>query len=465
MIQTERILALNQQPPREGKYVLYWMQASQRVHFNHALEYAVERANELKLPLLVGFGLMADYPEANLRHYHFMLEGLRETQEKLIQRGIKLVIRRGRPDEVALELAGDAALVVCDRGYLIHQKRWRDNVADRASCPVTQVEADVVVPVELASDHTEFAARTLRPKILKHLPEYLIDLSETTLQRDSLGLRSAGLKLDNLGKLLKNMNLDESVPPATLLRGGTAAGQAVLRNFIDYELANYHINRNRPETDSVSYMSRYLHFGQLSPVWIALQVRDSKKGSAADRDAYLEELIVRRELSYNYCHFTPRYDRYESLPVWCRQTLARHRTDRRPVRYRPAQLEACRTGDPYWNAAMREMIATGYMHNYMRMYWGKKIIEWSPTPERAWRVALYLNNKYFLDGRDPVSYANIAWLFGRHDRPWKERPIFGTIRYMSAEGLRRKADPEAYIEKIRRLETGDIAGRGNSLAR
>jgi len=194
-------------------------------------------------------------------------------------------------------------------------------------------------------------------------------------------------------------------------------------------------------------MSAYLHFGQISPVDVALRVRDAD-APAADKDAYLEELIVRRELGMNFCQFTPAYDVFESVPAWARRTLDAHRKDKRASTYSRAELEAAQTHDPYWNAAQREMLLTGFMHNYMRMYWGKKVLEWKATPEEAHADLLYLNNKYFLCGRDPVSYSNVSWIFGLHDRPWQERPIFGTVRYMNDAGLRRKFDMEAYVRKV-----------------
>src|SRR5512135_2025636 len=197
-------------------------------------------------------------------------------------------------------------------------------------------------------------------------------------------------------------------------------------------------------------MSRHLHFGQISPLYVALQIREAGSHNE-DRAAYLEELVVRRELAHHFVHFTEDYDRYTGLPGWARATLDEHRDDERPHLYTQAQLDAAETRDPYWNAALREMKHTGYMHNHMHMYWGKKILEWSRTPESAYRVVLELNNRYFLDGRDPASFANVAWIFGLHDRPWPERPIYGTIRSMTAGGLERKAAMAAYVDRVAKL--------------
>jgi deoxyribodipyrimidine photo-lyase len=448
-IEGERIRRLNDCPERPGRYVLYWMQQSQRAEFNPALEWAVGQANAVRLPLVVGFGLTDGYPEANLRHYRFMLEGLRETGESLKGRGIALVVRRGDPAAVALELARDAALVVCDRGYLRHQREWRERIAGEAPCPVWEVEADVVVPLETASDHAEYAARTLRPKLHRLLPRFLRPLPRVPLERDSLRLDLKGEGLEAPEPLLDRLRLDRSVPPVThFFRGGTGEAKRRLGELLG-EFRGYAEDRRRPERDRVSHLSKYLHFGQVSPVWAALEV--GKAVPAEDREAFLEELLVRRELAQNRAWFTPDYDRYESLPRWARETLAAHADDPRPHLYEDEALERAATHDRYWNAAMREMRYTGSMHNAMRMYWGKKVLEWSPTPEEGFYRTLRLNNRYFLDGRDASSYANVGWIYGLHDRPWGRRPIFGTVRCLAASGLERKCDIDAYVERVDRL--------------
>ncbi len=450
-IQEERIQHLNEEEARDGSYVLYWMQSSQRAEHNHALEYAIQRANDLSQRLLVVFGLTDDYPEANLRHYTFMLEGLKDVQEALKQRGIKLVVRLGPPDEVALEAAGEASLVVTDRGYMRPQREWRKNAAEKAGCQVIQVESDVVVPIELASDKAETAARTLRPKINKHLDHFLAGLGTTPIEKQSANMEADGLDLSDIDSVLEGMDLDRSVEPlGHLYRGGTTEAKRILGDFIENRFDSYTGNRNQPQTDDVSHMSKYLHFGQISPVYIALVVKNSK-ASEENKDSYLEELIVRRELPINFVYYTPDYDSYSCLSRWAKETLEEHKDDVREHVYTRRQLEDSETHDEYWNAAMREMRHTGYMHNYMRMYWGKKILQWSNTPEYAYRTTLYLNNKYFLDGRDPNSFANVAWIFGIHDRGWTEREVFGKVRYMSAGGLERKAKPEQYVEKVNAL--------------
>lgn len=466
MIHDTRLQTLNPLPGRPGEYVLYWMQASQRAEDNHALEYAIRQANTLGLPLVVGFGLTADFPEANLRAYVFMLEGLRETQVELRRRKIALVVRRGSPPEVALELAAGAALLVVDRGVLRVQKAWREEVARRAPCRVVQVESEVVVPVEVTSDKEEYAARTLRPRLHRHLEEYLQPLAVTRPRHSSLKLGLESLDLADPEALARSLGVAVDVPPSPLYRGGAQEAHRRLQRFVEQGLAGYEADRNEPWKDATSHLSPYLHFGQLSPLRLTLTVlehcgdplqvlallprreTESTVPLVAGAVGFLEELLVRRELAWNYTHYNPRYDEYEALPPWARLTLQRHATDRRPYLYSLPQLEQAQTHDPYWNAAMQEMVWTGYMHNYMRMYWGKKVLEWTADPAEAYARLLYLNNKYFLDGRDPASFTNVAWCFGKHDRPWQERAVFGTVRYMNAAGLERKFDLSRYLARV-----------------
>ena len=448
-IQKSRIQFLNDAPAAKGRYVLYWMQQSQRPDYNHALEYAIQQANRLGQGVLVGFGLMDDFPEANLRHFTFMLEGLKETRSILAKLGIKMVIQKGPPAEVALKLGCNASLIVCDCGYLRHQKSWRNQVAQQAACRVVQVESDVIIPVRVVSNKAEYAARTIRPKIHKHLADYLIDFKPTTVKKSSLNLSVRGVNLENIDAVLQKMKIDHNVPSVTdFFKGGSSQAKQTFKIFLHRRLAHYVNNRNQPQTDDISHMSPYLHFGQISPLSLALQINCVGSHLQAAKDSFLEELIVRRELAMNFANYAPHYDSYQCLPNWARLTLAEHKKDPRENVYTRRQLENAQTHDEYWNAAMREMRYTGFMHNYMRMYWGKKILEWSKTPEHAFRTTLAINNKYFLDGRDPNSYTGVAWVYGVHDRAWFERPIFGKIRYMAASGLERKCDIKGYIKKV-----------------
>jgi deoxyribodipyrimidine photo-lyase len=454
VIHGERVQALTDEKARAaGQYVLYWMQHSQRAEMNHALEFAVREANHLRLPLVAVFGITQRFPAANARSYAFMLEGLRETREALRRRGVQLVLRLEPPVDAVLRVARDAALVVTDRGYLRIERSWRERVARRVPCSLIQVESDVVVPVETASGKEEYAAYTLRPKIHEHLDAFLVPLEETPLERSSLGLLDTGLALQDLSALLEQMRINRSARRVDSFRGGRSRAQALLDDFIAHKLAHYPDGRNDPSQDCVSHMSPYLHFGQISPLEIAMRVRqadvESHQGRA--KEAYLEELIVRRELSVNFCTYNPRYDTLACLPDWAWETLKDHLDDAREHVYDREAFEAGRTHDPYWNAAQQEMMHRGKMQGYMRMYWGKKILEWSRTPEEAFQIALLLNNRYELDGRDPNSFAGVAWCFGKHDRAWAERDVYGKVRYMSAGGLERKFDIDAYVRQIEEL--------------
>ena len=453
MIRSEGVLPLNRrQIPADRPYVLYWMQSAQRAASNHALEYAVRQANLLRKPLLAYFGISERFPEANERHYRFMLEGLRETRTELEKRGIRLLIRRVSPETGARELAAFAALVVVDRGYLRVERAWRDTLADGADCPVIQVETNVVVPVQTASSKEEYSAATFRPKILRVRDVFAQALQEEKVLVPSLGLNPSPdmFELSDIDAALGLLNIDRSVGSAGT-RGGTVEARRLLRVFLLEKLAGYGDMKDDPGGDLTSGLSPYLHFGQISPLDIMLDLSDAP---AAQREAFLEELVVRRELSMNFVFFNPQYDAYESLPAWARATLEKHGSDLRPYIYTRDELENARTHDPYWNAAQSEMVLTGRMHGYMRMYWGKKILEWGRTPQEAYSTALWLNNRYSLDGRDPNAFAGVAWCFGKHDRPWGERDVFGNVRYMNAKGLERKFNMRQYLQRVALLNTG-----------
>jgi deoxyribodipyrimidine photo-lyase len=451
MIQKERIRFLNAKDPKKGDYVLYWMQASQRTESNHALEYAIRQANEVRQPLVVFFGLTDRFPEANERHYTFMLEGLAEVDQELKKKGIRLVIKTVSPETGAVEMSRRASLAVVDRGYLKIQKAWRIKAAGEMECPLVQVESDAVVPVEEASAKEEYSAATIRKKIQAKLKDYLVPLKEHKLLKDSLSLGFETVELEDREKVLACLGIERDVKRTPFFRGGTAQARKWLQAFIKNKLDHFSDLRNIPTADYLSHMSPYLHFGQISPLSIALKVSEA---SSPGKESYLEELVVRRELSLNFIRYNDRYDSFEGIPSWAQKTLKLHEADPRPSVYTREELEAARTHDPYWNAAQLEMVRRGKMHGYMRMYWGKKIIEWSRAPEDAFATALYLNNKFELDGRDPNGYAGVAWCFGKHDRPWQERQIFGNVRYMNDRGLLRKFDADRYVKMIEQLKVG-----------
>lgn len=441
MIQKERIKVLNKHDNiTRPEYVLYWMQASQRIPYNHALAYAMDEANRLNLPLTVCFGITNDFPEANLRHYKFMLEGLLELDDELKKMGINFLVSVSNPPELAVRLSKKAALLVCDVGYTKIQVQWRKLAAKKAHCPVIQVESDVIVPVEEASQKEEYSAATIRPKIKSAMTKYL-----TGLKQRRMNVRQKMHHSLNIEKILSGLKIDRTVRPSMFYKGGTSQALKKLKEFKTKKLAKYEELKNDPSLNYMSELSPYIHFGQISTLQIAMELKDLPQ---KDKESFLEELIIRRELAINFAHYNSEYDNYRCLPDWAKKTLNEHKKDKREYNYSLQKLEEARTHDPYWNAAQDEMVLTGKMHGYMRMYWGKKILEWSKTPEQAYRTALYLNNKYELDGRDPNGFAGIAWCFGKHDRPWTKREVFGTVRYMNDKGLERKFDIKKYVKKI-----------------
>lgn len=452
MIHPDRIQALNFKPLQtQGRYVLYWMQAAQRIKQNQALAYALAQANQMDLPLLVYFGLKSDYPEASARVFRFMLEGLKELEDKFREMGVLFLPLETNPTEGALALAGQACLLVTDRGYLKHQRQWREEAARACPCPLVQVETEAVVPVELAYPKEAYGAHPLRRKLLPLTEVHLTALDMPPVKKPSLDLNLGLDKLDlsNPHAMIHKREWPVWGDPSLDIIGGESIAIHKLETFIARDLDNYALLKNDPGRGKTSGLSPYLHFGQISPITVALAILKYPGESAR---VFLDELLVRRELSMNYVHYNPQYDQYAGLPAWALVSLEAHRRDPREYRYELSQLEAGQTHDPYWNGAQKELVRTGIMQGYMRMYWGKKILEWTEEPDQGFQIALRLQNKYALDGRDPNTYAGVAWCFGKHDRPWSERAIFGKVRYMNEAGLKRKFDMQAYLDRLE----GDI---------
>ncbi len=435
--------------PADSLYVLYWMQASQRTRYNHALELALNEANRRDLPLVVSFCLTPSYPDAQLRHYKFMLDGLKDVADDLQKRGIRFLLLLGDVPAEIVRVGKNAAILYTDRGYLPHQVQWRSIVARALTCRVVQIESDVVVPVSMASNKREYAARTLRPKITAQVSSYLSPLERVPARSECYDGEIEGTfdprKID-----LANVTprIDSTVAPVQDVHGGMRRAAELLERFVTQRLDRFALDRNDPIATATSELSPYLHFGQISPIEIILEAENALGKEHESVEVLKEELIVRRELAINYVTYEPAFDSYNALPSWARETLDDHREDDREYLYEFEEFNAANTHDPYWNAAMNEMKSTGRMRGYMRMYWGKKVLEWSESPERAYEILLTLNNRWFLDGRDPNSYANVGWIFGLHDRPWGERPVYGKVRYMNANGLRRKFDIEEYVRRF-----------------
>ena len=442
-------------PDPDGRCVVYWMQRTQRGIDNHAVDLAVKAANLLGLPLVVYFAGISNFPHANLRHYAFLNQGLPDIEADLAARNISFVIRRA-PDESHERFLADAraAFVIGDENPMREPERWRKALASRIKTPFWTVDADVVVPSKLM-EKAQYGAYTIRPRLYRLLPEYLHPHENLKAERE--WKRPRGFYSDSVHEDITRgwKELDRSVGPVDEWKGGTHAALKRLPMFIGRMLKDYDAQRNHPETDGTSCLSPYLHFGHLGPVTIALAVEAATKANPklqAARDSYFNELIVWRELAVNFVRYTPNYDSAECAENWAKATIAEHARDEREHLYSLRQLEQAQTHDDLWNAGQIQMVRHGWMHNYLRMYWAKKIMEWTPNVATAMKYAIYLNDKYLLDGRDPNGYAGIAWaILGKFDRAWGERPIFGKIRYMSGTSTGKKFDSKRYIQQMRSL--------------
>jgi deoxyribodipyrimidine photo-lyase len=444
---------------RAGKCVVYWMQRSQRGIDNHAVNIAVAVANELKLPVVAYFAGIANFPHANLRHYAFLQQGLQDIEADLAQRGIGFVMRRAPHESHERFFADvDAAFVVGDENPMREPERWRERIADHCAtmlhAPFWTVDADVVVPSRLI-DKAQYGAYTIRPRLLRALPEFLVPYENP---RAVVPWRKPKeLKVDSLTEDITRgwKSLDRSVKPVAFWHGGTHAAQARLKHFVTHLLRDYGSERNKPDTDGTSCMSPYLHYGHLSSQSIALAVKAAVEADntlAEARTSYFNELIVWRELAVNLCLYRKDYDAVSCAENWARATIAEHDKDEREHLYTLDQLDRGETYDELWNAAQMQMVRHGWMHNYMRMYWAKKIVEWTPDAATALKYCIHMNDRYFLDGRDPNGYAGAAWaILGKFDRAWGSRPVFGKRRYMSGASTARKFNTKSYITQVRAL--------------
>ena len=434
------------QPDPEGTCVVCWMQRSQRGIDNPALDLAVEAANLLRKPVLVFFAPVPFYPHANLRHYRFLNEGIEDIAASLAKRNIGFVLRR-YPDHSLLRFCDEVrpALVIGDENPMREPEAWRRTAAKQLKVPLWTVDADVIVPTKLL-EKAQYAAHIIRPRLQARLKEFLVPSRNPHAKAAWKASRQVGSLAPDV-EITEGWSLDRSVAPVTDWKGGTSEGLRLLKEFVRRKLRGYGLMRNKPEVDHTSRLSPYLHFGHISPVTVALAV-EKAEAPKADKEAFLSQVITWRELAINLVRFNRDYDNFECGEPWAHRTLAEHAKDLRPVLYSEQQLEQAETHDSLWNAAEMQMVNTGWMHNYLRMYWAKKILEWSRSPAEAYAMAVYLNDKYLLDGRDPNGYAGIAWsIVGKFDRPWFERPIFGQIRYMSGESTGKKFDSKKYIQE------------------
>jgi deoxyribodipyrimidine photo-lyase len=454
-----RVRLLNSAPENpKGEYVLYWSQIFRRPHDNVALNFAVERANALGVPCIFYEAIRSDYPFASDRFHMFVLEAARETSEALKKKGIlHLFFLPRTPDEargVVKKLADESRLVVSDDSPMFvaeHNAR----AARKVSVPFYVVDDNAVVPLALFPKE-EFAARTIRPKMHKVLADWLKPVIDTKAKKSpptkiDLPFDPIDFEKADLAKLISKCEIDHDVSPVSEFPGGWKSAEKRLDFFLKKKLKAYDVDRNEPARDGTSHLSPYLHFGMVSARHVALQARDAASacGASESADPFLEQLLVRRGLAFNFAARNPQHQSYDAIPAWAKATLAEHSKDPRPLIVSRKNLEDAKSPDEVWNAAQLELRARGVMHNYLRMLWGKLVITWTKTPREAFDALIYLNDKYALDGRDPDGYASIAWIFGVHDRPWPERAIFGKIRCMTSNSTRNKFDLDDYLSQAR----------------
>ena len=425
--------------------VVYWMQRDQRVNDNWALIFAFEKAKELNQPLVVAFSLVPKFLDATIRQYGFMIKGLEEVEKSLEKLNIPFFLSLGNPGNEIVKLSKklNASVIVSDFNPLKISRLWKKEAINKINIPFFTVDAHNIVPVWEASSKQEYGAYTIRPKIKNLLDEFLDEFPalnkqsnhDFTVEKVDWNLARNSLKVD-----FKVKEVDWLIP-------GEFGAMETLEKFFAKKLKDYNEKRNDPNEDALSNLSPYLHFGQISAQRISLEAKKLEGSFQESISSFLEELIIRRELSDNYCFYNNNYDSFEGFTEWAKKTLNEHRSDSREYLYTLNQFENAETHDKLWNAAQMQMVNYGKMHGYMRMYWAKKILEWTETPEQAFEFALYLNDKYELDGRDPNGYVGVAWSVGGvHDRAWTERPVFGKIRFMNYNGCKRKFNVNNYIQ-------------------
>lgn len=444
-IAPQRIRLLKEGKDKGGP-VIYWMTREHRTADNWSLLAAQNIALEFKRPLVVVFCLVPDYPGATIRHYGFMLKGLQEVEQGLKKFKLPFVLLQGNPPEVLPGYLNKikASFLVTDFDPLRIKQSWQEKVAAGTDITFYVVDGHNIVPCWHASPKQEYGAYTLRPKINKLLLEFLCDFPVIKRHPYS-GKKIPEAEID--WQKQHDYVSDHSVGEVDWLIPGEKVARKTAVGFLESSLRSYNENRNDPNCEGQSNMSPYLHFGQISPQRLAMLV-SSARVKPEVKETFLEELVVRRELADNFCYYNKNYDHFEGFPDWARKTLNEHRTDKREFLYSREEFEGGKTHDELWNAAQRQMVVKGKMHGYLRMYWAKKILEWSASPEEAMATAIFLNDRYELDGRDPNGYTGIAWSIGGvHDRAWQERQIFGKIRYMSYAGCDRKFDVKKFISK------------------
>lgn len=483
-INSLRVFNRNNKNVREdGKFVLYWMQVNRRVEYNFALEYAVAWANKLDLPLLVYEGLRMDYPWASDRIHSFILEGMKENLEFFSDSEFSyfpfVESKKGEGKGLVKSLCEEAALIVSDEFPVFIIPEHNKAIAEKAEVPFYTVDSNGVLPMELTKKEP-YSAFIFRRNVQKYFKEAyqnppkrnpleeLKNRNKVELSAEFLSdYQHAENHLNDIFKFISSIEIDHSVTVLDL-KGTREAALKQMDIFLDSRLSKYADERNHPDKRAYSGLSPYLHFGKISPFEIVEKVFERQpKGWSIDDltpvsgknrgyfkgheyvESFMDEIITWREVGYHFAHVRPDYDKYESLPDWAKQSLAEHESDPREHIYSLEELENAQTHDEIWNAAQRQLVKEGIIHNYLRMLWGKNILAWTPNAKTALEYLIHLNNKYAIDGRNPNSYSGIFWILGRFDRAWgPERPVFGKIRYMTSKSTRSKLKLDNYLKEF-----------------
>ncbi|XP_077204166.1 deoxyribodipyrimidine photo-lyase-like [Paroedura picta] len=429
--------------------ILYWMSRDQRVQDNWAFLYAQRLALKQALPLHVCFCLVPKFLDATIRHFGFLLGGLKEVAEECRDLSIPFHLLTGAARDVLPPFVARHSIggVVTDFAPLRVPRQWLQDVRERlpTDVPLVQVDAHNIVPCWLASDKQEYGARTIRRKIHDQLAEFLTEFPPVVKHPHPGTVQAEAIDWD---ACRASLQVDCSVKEVGWAKPGTAAGLAVLEEFVEKRLKFFGTERNDPNKATLSNLSPWFHFGQVAVQRAILEVSKHRRRCRESVDAFVEEAVVRRELADNFCFYNPQYDQVEGAPAWAQTSLALHAKDKRTHLYTLKQLEEGKTHDPLWNAAQLQMVHEGKMHGFLRMYWAKKILEWTSSPEEALKFSIYLNDRYELDGRDPNGYVGCMWsICGVHDQGWAERAVFGKIRYMNYAGCKRKFDVHQFESK------------------
>lgn len=445
-----RLLSDTRKIKQGSEGVLYWMSRDQRVQDNWALIHAQRLAEEEKLPLHICFCLVVPKSElSTLRHFGFMLKGLEEVSKECKKLDIQFHLLHGPAGDVLPGFVSDRGIgaVVTDFSPLREPLKWLDDVKKKLpkDIPFIQVDAHNVVPCWVASPKLEYSARTIRGKITNLLPEFLTGFP--LVEKHSYTATRTAKSVD-WAKTLDSLKIDRTVGEPEWAVPGTNGGMAMLESFIDVRLKLFGTQRNDPNVAALSQLSPWIRFGHLSAQRVALQVQRCGKNASQSIPPFIEELVIRRELTDNFCFYNKKYDSVEGAYEWAQKTLKDHAKDKREYLYTREQLEKAKTHDKLWNGAQYQMVTEGKMHGFLRMYWAKKILEWTTSPEEALSIALYLNDRYELDGQDPNGFVGCMWsICGIHDQGWAERPVFGKIRFMNYKGCLRKFDVARFERK------------------